>query len=69
MNIEFVNVPVTQLRCGVLVVYGFEGAAASSGTVEQLPSEMRGLLQELEASGELTGKAYECVEGKGMLAS
>src|SRR3974377_101130 len=28
--------------------------------VEQLPAETRVLLGELEASGELTGKAYEC---------
>ena len=60
MKIEFVNAPVAQLQSSALGVYGFEGAAASSGTVEQLPAEMRGLLQELEASGELTGKAYEC---------
>ncbi len=43
-----------------MVVYGFEGSAAHSGTAEHLPPETRGLLDELEKSGELTGKAYEC---------
>ncbi len=60
MNIEFANAPVAQVQSTALVVYGFDGAAASRGTVEQLPAETRGLLGELEASGELTGKAYEC---------
>jgi leucyl aminopeptidase len=60
LKIEFTKVPVAQLQCAALAVYSFEGAAASSGTVERLPAETRGLLGELEASGELTGKAYEC---------
>jgi leucyl aminopeptidase len=60
LKIEFANIPVAQVQCSTLGVYGFEGAAASAGTVEQLPAETRSLLAELEASGELTGKAYEC---------
>jgi leucyl aminopeptidase len=52
--------PVSQLQTTALAVYAFEGAAASSGMVEQLPAESRVLLGELETSGELTGKAYEC---------
>ena len=60
MNIEFTTIPVAQLQASALAVYTFEGAAASSGTVDQMPTETRVLLGELEASGELTGKAYEC---------
>jgi leucyl aminopeptidase len=60
LNIEFATLPVAQLQATALAVYAPEGAAASSGTVEQLPAETRALLGELEASGELTGKAYEC---------
>jgi leucyl aminopeptidase len=60
LNIEFTNTPLAQLQVTALAVYAFEGTAASSRTVEQLPAETRGLLGELEASGELTGKAYEC---------
>ncbi len=57
---EFVNTPVVQLQCAALTVYSFEGAGASSGTAENLPAETRALLGELQESGELTGKAYEC---------
>jgi leucyl aminopeptidase len=60
LNIEFTTRPVAQLQTTALAVYSFEGSAASSGSVEQLPAETRGLLGELQASGELTGKAYEC---------
>ena len=60
MNIEFTTLPLAQLQTSALAVYTFEGAAASSGTVEQMPAETRVLLGELEASGELTGKSYEC---------
>ena len=60
MNIEFTTIPVAQLQATALAAYAFEGTAASSGTVDKLPAETRGLLGELEASGELTGKAYEC---------
>jgi leucyl aminopeptidase len=60
LNIEFTTQPVAQIQTTALAVYSFEGSAASSGSVEQLPAETRGLLGELEASGELTGKAYEC---------
>ena len=60
MNIEFTTLPLAQLQASALAVYTFEGAAVSSGTVEQMPAETRVLLGELEASGELTGKSYEC---------
>jgi leucyl aminopeptidase len=60
LNIEFASAAVEQLASTALAVYGFEGAPAASGSVEQLPSETRVLLRELAASGELTGKAYEC---------
>ncbi|PYV33662.1 MAG: leucyl aminopeptidase [Acidobacteria bacterium] len=36
-----------------------KGSPVSSGTVELLPAETRALLEELKASGELTGKALE----------
>lgn len=60
MQINFVQEPVSRLTSPVLAVYSFEGSAASSGTVEQLPDETRTLLAELETSGELSGKSYEC---------
>ncbi|MGD0697693.1 MAG: leucyl aminopeptidase [Terriglobia bacterium] len=60
MKIEFQNTPLRELKSPVVAVYGFEGSAARSGTAEHLPAETRGLLEELQTSGELTGKAYEC---------
>lgn len=60
MKIEFRNDPLTELKCAVLVAFGFEDNPASSGTVERLPSGTRALLDELKAAGELTGKSYEC---------
>jgi leucyl aminopeptidase len=52
--------PLTQISLPALVAYSFEDAPASSGTVERLPAEVRDLLQQLQAAGELTGKAFEC---------
>ena len=60
MIIQIRQDPIAQLPCSALVVYSFEGAAATSGSVMQLPAETRALLDSLAASGELTGKAYEC---------
>ena len=60
MKIEFRNEPLAELKTPVLVAFGFEGSPASSGTVERLPSTTGPLLEELQTSGELTGKAYEC---------
>lgn len=60
MNIEFHTGPLGQVPGSALAVFGFEGSPSSSGTVERLPSEVRGLLEELQASRELTGKSYEC---------
>jgi len=60
LNIEFQTQLLAEVTANVLVVYGFEGSPASAGTVELLPTETRQLLAELEASRELTGKAYEC---------
>ena len=59
MKIEFESASLAQLETPVLVVAGFEGSPASSGTVELLPDKTRVLLDELKASGELTGKALE----------
>ena len=59
MNIEFHTELLGQVPGSALAVFGFEGSPASSGTVERLPSEVRGLLEELQASRELTGKSYE----------
>jgi leucyl aminopeptidase len=56
---EFTSQPLDQLSCPVLAVYRFEGQAPG-GTAERLPAAARALLDELRASGELTGKPYEC---------
>ncbi len=60
MKIEFRPEPLSQLSTPTLVAYCFEGAPASSGTVERLPVETRNLLQQMQTAGELTGKAFEC---------
>ena len=60
MKIEFRYEPIAQLSSSALVTFAFEGSPASGGSVALLPSETRTLLQELEAAGELSGKAYEC---------
>ena len=60
MNVDFTHEPLDRISSTVLAVYGFEGRAATGGTVERLPGETRALLEELHASGELSGKSYEC---------
>ncbi len=60
MKMDFRDEPIAQLPCSVLGTFGFEGAASSSGSVDGLPPETRALLNELQTSGELSGKAYEC---------
>jgi leucyl aminopeptidase len=60
LKIEFRSEPLAELKCAVLVAFGFEGSPASNGTVERLPSATRVLLEELQASGELSGKTFEC---------
>jgi leucyl aminopeptidase len=60
VKIEFRSEPLSQLSCSALVVYCFEGAPASSGTVERLPAETRNQLPQLQTAGELTGKVFEC---------
>lgn len=60
MKIEFLSTPLAEIRAQALVVYGFEEAPAASGTVEKLPEETRGLLEEMREARELTGKAFEC---------
>ena len=60
MKIEFRNEPLAELSTAALVAYCFEGAPASSGTVERLPAETRKLLEQMQSAGELTGKAFEC---------
>jgi len=60
MKTEFRTDPLAQLSTPALAAYSFEGAPASSGTVERLPVETRNLLQQLQTAGELTGKAFEC---------
>ncbi len=60
MKIEFQSTSLAEISTPVLVAYNFEEAPASSGTVEKLPEETRGLLEEMRVSGELTGKAFEC---------
>ena len=60
MKIEFQHEPLAQLSTSALVAYSFEGAPASSGTVERLPAETRKQLRAIATAGELTGKAFEC---------
>jgi leucyl aminopeptidase len=60
LKIEFQPEPLEQLATPALVVFGFEGSPACSGTVERLPAAARSLLEELQSAGELSGKAYEC---------
>lgn len=60
MDIQFVEDPIDQVQTPTLAVYGFEGSPATSGTAETLPAPTRALLENLQSSGELTGKAYEC---------
>jgi len=60
LNIDFTHEPIEQVSSGVLTVYGFEESAAATGTAQRLPAATRALLEELQATGELTGKAYEC---------
>ncbi len=60
MRIEFQTQPLAQVTTNALATFGFEGTPASSGSVEILPAETRRLLEDLQASRELTGKSYEC---------
>jgi len=60
VKIEFRHEPLAQLSSSALVTFAFEGSPASSGSVERLPSESLSLLHELQSTGELSGKAYEC---------
>ena len=60
MKIEIHEGSVEQIQTPLLVVCGFEGSPASSGSVEDLPAATRTMLEKLQASGELTGKAFEC---------
>jgi leucyl aminopeptidase len=59
LKIEFESGPLAPFETPALAVAAFEGGSTSSGTVELLPAETRALLEELKASGELTGKALE----------
>jgi leucyl aminopeptidase len=60
LKIEFREGPVERIKTPLLAVVGFEGNPAASGTVEHLPAITRKMLEELQASGELTGKVLEC---------
>ena len=60
MKIEFREGPIERVETPVLVVDAFEDDPASSGTAAQLPAATRQMLEGLQASGELTGKALEC---------
>jgi leucyl aminopeptidase len=60
LKIELREGLVEHIETPLLAVVSFEGNPASSGTVEQLPASTRKMLEELQASGELTGKALEC---------
>ncbi|HEV2419561.1 MAG TPA: leucyl aminopeptidase [Terriglobia bacterium] len=60
MKIEFNHQPIERVETPLLIAVGFEGEPASSGTVGQLPDATRKMLEDLQASGELIGKLYEC---------
>ncbi|MGH9345373.1 MAG: leucyl aminopeptidase [Terriglobia bacterium] len=60
MKIEFNHKPVERVETPLLIAVGFEGDPASSATAGQLPAATRKMLEGLQASGELTGKALEC---------
>ncbi|HET7841691.1 MAG TPA: leucyl aminopeptidase [Terriglobia bacterium] len=60
MKIEFNQESVETLAAPVLAVCTFESNSDSSGTAALLPSATQALLRELQTSGELTGKAFEC---------
>ncbi|MFB3923096.1 MAG: leucyl aminopeptidase [Terriglobia bacterium] len=60
MKIEFRIEPLANLACPALAVYTFEGSTNAGGTAARLPKETQGLLEELRAARELTGKAFEC---------
>ncbi|MGH9395487.1 MAG: M17 family peptidase N-terminal domain-containing protein, partial [Terriglobia bacterium] len=60
MKIEFREGPIEHIQTRLLVVCGFEGAPAANGSAECLPPTTRKILEGLQASGELTGKALEC---------
>lgn len=60
MKIEFNHQPAERVETPLLIAVGFEGEPASSGTAGQLPEATRKMLEGLQASGEFTGKLYEC---------
>ena len=61
MRIDFNTGTRAQLSTTVVAVYAFEGNKGLSGSAELLPAEARALVEELQASGELTGKSYEAI--------
>jgi len=60
LKIELQHEAVEKLSLPALAVYSFEEEPSSSGTARRLPSNVQKVLENLQASGELTGKAYEC---------
>jgi leucyl aminopeptidase len=59
MKIDFRNEALADLAAPALVAFGFEDQPAMSGTVAELPEAVRGMIEELKQSGELTGKVHE----------
>ncbi len=60
MQIGFRQEPIAQVESSALVTFAFEASPASSGSVELLPGETRGFLEELHAGDGLSGKALDC---------
>lgn len=60
MEIEIRGDAVNGIHSPLLAAWSFEGSPASSGSAAQLPGATRAMLEELQKSGELTGKALEC---------
>ncbi|HEV2425963.1 MAG TPA: leucyl aminopeptidase [Terriglobia bacterium] len=59
MKIDFATESLDQLAAPALAAFAFDEHPSESGSVSHLPEATRGLLRELEESGELAGKLYE----------
>jgi leucyl aminopeptidase len=60
LKIQFREEELEKVQTPIVAVYNFEEGPSASGTAEALPPLVKSSLDELKASGEMTGKAYEC---------
>ena len=61
MEIDLRTDSVEKIALPALTVFGFSEELAKSSTTASLPAATQKTLQELRQSGELTGKAFECI--------